>query len=127
MCVAVLGLVALAGCGGSSSKPAYCSARTNLQNAIQEITSLSPTSGISALQAAFTKVKAEANAAVSAAGSDFPTETNAIRSSMNALNSAVSALRANPSAGQIATVVGAAGNVVNSFKGFVNATASKCG
>ena len=125
MCVVVLGLVALAGCG-SSNKPAYCSARTSLENSINEVTSLSPSSGISALQAAFTNIKTDANAVVSQAKSDFPSETSAITSSVDALTSAVSALTANPSASQIATVVSAAGNVVSSFKSFVDASKSKC-
>ena len=125
VCVSVLGLVALAGCG-SSSKPAYCSARTSLENSIKEVTSLSPSSGIGALQAAFAKVKTDANTVVSQAKSDFPSETSAIRSSVDALSSAVNALKANPSASDIATVVGAAGNVVSSFQRFVDASKSKC-
>ena len=125
MCVVVLGLVALAGCG-SSNKPAYCSARTNLENSINEVTSLSPSSGISTLEAAFAKIKTDANTVVSQAKSDFPSETSAITSSVDALTSAVSALTANPSASQIATVVSAAGNVVSSFKSFVDASKSKC-
>jgi hypothetical protein len=90
------------------------------------VTSLSPSSGIGALQAAFTKVKADANTVVSEAKGDFPSETSAIKSSVAALSTAVDALRANPSAGNIATVVGAAGNVVNSFKSFIDASKSKC-
>jgi hypothetical protein len=125
VCGSVLGLVALAGCGGSS-KPAYCSARTDLQNSIREVTSLSPSSGIGALEAAFTKVKADANTVVSEAKGDFPSETSAIKSSVDALTSAVNALKANQSAGNIAAVVGAAGNVVSSFRSFVDASKSKC-
>ena len=125
VCVAVLGLVALAGCG-SSSKPAYCSARTSLENSIKEVTSLSPSSGISALEAAFTKIKTDANTVVSQAKSAFPSETSAIKSSVDALTSAVNALKVNPSPSHIATVASAAGNVVSSFKSFVDASKSKC-
>jgi hypothetical protein len=124
VCVAVLGLVALAGCG--SSKPAYCSARTNLENSVNEATSLSPSSGVSALQAQFKKIQTDANAVVSQAKGDFPSETSAIKSSVDALKSAVNALPANPSASQIASVVGSASSVVSSVKSFVDASSSKC-
>jgi hypothetical protein len=125
ICVGAVGLVALAGCG-SSSKPAYCSVRSSVQNTIKDIESLSPTSGLSALESAFTKIKTNANTVVSEAKNDFPSETSAIQSSVNSLTSAVSSLRSNPSAGNIATVAGAAGNVVSSFQSFLNATKSKC-
>jgi hypothetical protein len=124
-CVVVLGLVALAGCGGSS-KPAYCSARASLQNSIKDVTTLTASSGISKLEAALTKITTEANTVVSKAKSDFPSETSAIRSSVDALTKAVSALKANPSAGNIATVATAAGNTVSSVETFVHATKSKC-
>ena len=122
--VAALGLIALAGCG--SSKPAYCSARAELENSIKGVSSLSPTSGISALQDAFTKIKTDADAVVTKAKSDFPNQTNAIKSSIDALTSAVNALEANPSAGQIATVTGAASNAVSSVKSFIDASKPKC-
>ena len=124
VCVAVLGLVALAGCG--SSKPAYCSARTDLENSIKEATSLSLSSGTTALEAQFKKVQTDANTVVSQAKGDFPSETSAIKSSVDALTSAVNALPANPSASQIATVISSASSVVSSAKSFVDASSSKC-
>ena len=124
LCAALVGLVALAGCGGS--KPAYCSARANLQNSVQQATSLSPSSGVATLQAQFKKVQTDANAVVSQAKGDFPTETSAIKSSVEALASAVSGLKTNPSASHIATVASAAASVVSSFQNFVDASKSKC-
>ena len=44
LCTALVALVALAGCG--SSKPAYCSARTNLENSVKGLTNLNSSSGI---------------------------------------------------------------------------------
>jgi hypothetical protein len=125
VCVVVLGLVALAGCG-SSSKPAYCSARTSLENSIKQVTSLSPSSGIGGLDAAFTNIKTDANTVISQAKGDFPSETSAIKSSVDSLTTAVNALKSNPSPSNIATVTGAASNVVSSFKSFVDASKSKC-
>lgn len=124
-CLVVLGLVTLAGCG-SSSKPAYCSARTSLENSIKDVTSLSPSSGISSLEAAFAKIKTDASNVVSKAKSDFPSETAAIRSSVSTLTNAVNALKANPSASNVATVTVAAEGIVRSFQSFVNASKAKC-
>jgi hypothetical protein len=125
VCVAALVLVGLAGCGGSS-KPAYCSARADLENSINGVSSLSPSSSVSALQAQFQKVKTDANKVVTEAKGDFPTQTSAIKSSVDGLTSAVNALTANPSASQIATVISSASNVVSSVKSFVDASSSKC-
>jgi len=125
--VAALGLVGLAGCGSSSSsKPAYCSARTSLENSIRQVTSLSPSSGIAALEAAFTNIKTNPNTVISQAKSDFPSQTSAIKTSVDSLTTAINALETNPSPSNIATVTGAASNVVSSFKSFVDATKSKC-
>ena len=128
VCIAALALAALAGCGGSSSgnKPAYCSARADLENSINGVSSLSPSSSVSDLQAQFQKLKTDANKVVTQAKSDFPTQTSAIKSSVDALTTAVNTLKANPSASNVAPVVGAAGNVVSSFKTFVDASKSKC-
>ena len=124
--VAVVGLVALAGCGGSSSKPAYCSARADLQNAIQGVSNLSPTSGVSTLQAEFEKVKTAADKVITQAKSDFPNETSAIKSSVDALTSSVNALSSNPSVGQIAAVTTAASTALSSVQSFLDASKSKC-
>jgi hypothetical protein len=123
-CATAVGLIALTGCG--SSKPAYCTDRTNLENSIKGVSSLSFSSGLSGLQAQLTKIESDATTLVSSAKSDFPTETSAITSSVNALKSAVTALPSSPSPGQIATIVGDAANVVSSVTSFVNASKSKC-
>ena len=126
--VAVVGLLALAGCGGSSSssKPAYCSARADLQNSIQGVSDLSPTSGVSTLQAEFQKVKTAADKVVTQAKSDFPNQTSAIKSSVDALTSSVNALTTNPSVGQIAAVTTAASTALSSVQSFLDASKSKC-
>lgn len=122
--VAVLGVVALAACG--SSKPSYCSTRTNLENSIKGLTSLSPSSGISGLESQLKKIQTEANTLVSQAKSDFPSQTSALKSSVDALASTVKSLPENPSANQIATLSKDASDVASSVSGLVNATSSKC-
>jgi hypothetical protein len=123
--VALTAAIAVAGCGGSS-KPGYCSARTNLENSIKDVSNLSLTSGVSGLQATFQKVQSDATAVVNSAKSDFPTETSAITTSINTLQSAVKALPSSPTPGQIASVATDAAAVVSSVKTFLDASASKC-
>jgi len=123
-CIAAIGLVALAGCG--SSKPAYCSARTNLENSVKGLTSLTASSGISGLESQLNKIQSNVNTLVSEAKSDFPSETSAMKSSVDALTSAVKTIPSSPSAGQIATIATDAANVVSSVKSFEDASSSKC-
>ena len=113
--------VALAGC--SSSKPAYCTDRTNLQNSVKGLTS----SGISGIRSQLTQIQSDATTLVNSAKGDFPSETSAITSSVSTLKSAVAALPSSPSAAQIATVTRDAASVVSSVKSFTDASSSKCG
>jgi hypothetical protein len=122
--IAGVALVALAGCG--SSKPAYCSDRTNLENSVKNLPSVTSSSGISGLQSQLTTIQSDATTLVNAAKSDFPTETSAVKTSVDALQSAVKALPSSPSASQIAPIALDAKNVVNSVTSFVNASKSKC-
>jgi conjugal transfer/entry exclusion protein len=112
--------VALAGC--SSSKPAYCTDRTNLQNSVKGLTS----SGISGIRSQLTQIQSDATTLVNSAKGDFPSETSAITSSVSTLKSAVAALPSSPSAAQIATVTRDAASVVSSVKSFTDASSSKC-
>jgi cytochrome c556 len=123
--IAAVGLVALAGCG--SSKPAYCTDRSNLENSVKGLTSLNASSGISGLQSQLKKIESDSTALVNSAKGDFPSETSAITSSVASLENAVRGLSSSPSAGQIATVTSAATSVANSVNSFTDATSSKCG
>jgi hypothetical protein len=117
---AAAAVIALAGCG--SSKPGYCTDRTNLQNSVKGLTS----SGISGLKSQLNQIQSDATTLVSSAKSDFPSETGAITSSVNALKSSLAALPSSPSAAQIAAVGKDAASVVSSVKSFVDASNSKC-
>ena len=125
------GIVALAGCSSSSSSsssgpPAYCSARTNLENSIKGLTSLNASSGVSGLKSQVTAIENNASKLVDQAKGDFPTQTSAITSSVNALKSSVAGLSSSPSAAQIATITKDAGSVVSSVASFMSASSSKC-
>jgi hypothetical protein len=120
----IVGLIALGGCG--SSKPAYCSSRSSLENSIKGLTSLNLSSGLSGLQAQLQKIQGDAKALVSSAKSDFPSQTSAITSSLDSLTGAVKSIPSSPSAAQIAAIASNAATVVNSVKSFTDATSSKC-
>ena len=122
--VAAAAVVTLAGC--SSSKPAYCTDRTNLENSVKGLTSLSVSSGVSGLKSQVATISSDATALVNSAKGDFPSQTSAITSSVDALKSAVAALSSSPSAAQIATVTKDAASVVSSVNSFTNASSSKC-
>ena len=122
--VVAVALVALAGCG--SSKPAYCTDRTNLNNAVKNLPSVTSSSGVSGLTSQLATIQSDATSLVSAAKSDFPTQTSAVKSSVDTLKSAVKALPSSPSASQIAAIGLDASNVVSSVKSFVDTSKSKC-
>jgi len=112
--------VTLAGC--SSSKPAYCTDRTNLTNSVKGLTS----SGVSGLKSQLKQIQTDATTLVNSAKGDFPSETSAITSSVSALKNSVTALPSSPSTAQIATAAKDAASVVSSVKSFVDASNSKC-
>ena len=122
--VAAAALIALAGCG-SSSKPAYCSDRTNLQNSVKNL-SVTSSSGVSGLKSQINTIVSDANSVVNSAKSDFPSQTSAVKTSVDALQTAVKAVPSSPSASQIAAIGLSAKNVVSSVKSFSDATKSKC-
>jgi K+-sensing histidine kinase KdpD len=127
-CIAVLGTVALAACG--SSKPAYCSARTNLQNSSNtlrnSLANYQSGQSTSNLQSQAQTVRNDANTLVNDATKDFPSETSAISASINTLASAVRALPPNPTSSQLAQVRADAQNVRTAVQNFYNTSNSKC-
>jgi hypothetical protein len=122
---ALLGAIALTGCGGSS-KPAYCTNRANLESSIKGLTDLSVSSGLSGLQSQISKIQSDADALVSSAKSDFPSETTAIKSSVDTLASTIKSFPSSPSAADIATVGKQAASAVTAVQNFYNSTKSKC-
>lgn len=123
-CVLGATVIALAGCG--SSKPGYCSKRTNLENSVKGLTSLNPSAGISGLQTQLQKIQSDASALVNSAKGDFPSETSAIHSSVDQFTSAVKGLSSSQTPAQIGKVASAASNVVSSVNSFLSASSSKC-
>lgn len=127
-CALILGAIAAGGCGSSSSsKPAFCSARKDLENSIKGLTSLNVSSGISGLEAQLKKVESSATKLVTEAKGEFSSETHAIKSSVDSLVASAQKLKSSPSAGNIAAVTSDASKVVGSVEAFTAATTAKCG
>src|ERR1700761_9281812 len=110
--------VTLAGC--SSSKPAYCTDRTNLENSVKGLTS----SGVSGLKSQLKQIQTDATTLVNSAKSDFPSETTAIPSPVSAPKTTRRARRSSPAAAQPAAATRSAASVVSPVKSFVDASNS---
>ena len=124
--VATAALITAAGCGSSSSKPAYCSDRSTLESDVQGLSVPTSSSDITNLKTQLATIQSQATALVNSAKSDFPSETSAIKSSVDTLSSAVKALPSSPSTSQIAAIGVDAVAVTSSVKSFTDATSSKC-
>jgi hypothetical protein len=120
----VLAALLAAGCG--SSNPSYCSKADDLELAVQDLKEIDLSKGVSSVTSAVSKVQSTANAAVTAAKKDFPTETSNIDSSVSALKTTVDKLPSSPSATQIATLAIEIKSVVDAVDGFVSQTKKKC-
>jgi hypothetical protein len=124
--IVVLGLAAAAGCGGSSSKPAYCSDKSTLQSDVDALKSSVSGGDFSSLQSQVATIKSDATSLANSAKADFPSQTSAIKTSVDTLTSSVNALPSSPSTSQAAAVAADAASVVSSVKSFSDATSSKC-
>lgn len=124
--VAAAGIL-LTACGGSD-KPGYCSDRSALQQSVGDLRNVEvlQSGGVKRLQSQLQKVETDAKGLASSVKSDFPSESDAIQSSVSALKSAVQGLSANPSPQQLATVAADVKGVATAFQGFKAATDSKC-
>jgi phage-related protein len=114
------------GCGGSSApkKPAYCSDVSALKKSVKNFNVTG--GGLSGLQTQVQTIRNQANAVVSSAKSDFPTETSALKSSISGLTTAIKQLSGSASAGDFAALIPMATSVKDAVTGFTNAVSSKC-
>jgi hypothetical protein len=124
-CAVLAALLALTACGGSS-KPAYCSDRTSLENSVKGLKNVDLKNGLSGLQSQLKTIQSDATALVSSAKSDFPTQASAVKTSVQTLTGAAKSLSTSPSVSQITKIAADAAAVSTSVKGFVDATSSKC-
>lgn len=122
------GTLGLAACGGSGNgKPSYCADQAKLQSEVKQLASVDVVNGgLDAVKAQLTKIESSAQALADSAKKDFPTQTDALTSSVNALKTSSSGISGTPSAAAIAGVAANVAAVVQAVKGFTDAVASKC-
>jgi len=117
---------ALTACGGSS-KPGYCSDKSNLESTVKGLTSVDIRgNGLDALTTQLQKVETDAKTLVASAKTDFPSETSAISSSVDTLVGAIKQLPSSPSAADLVALGGDVTSVTSAVKGFTQAVGSKC-
>ena len=115
-----------AGCGGSS-KPAYCSNVSDLEQSVDDLKGVTLESGaLPTLQTDVKTVQSNADAVVSSAKQDFPSQTSALKSSVSSLSTAVTQLPASPTAAQLAQLAPMVSSVVTAAKDLESATSSAC-
>lgn len=124
MASTLVALIVATGCG--DSKPAYCSDRSKLENAVKDLPDAAKAGGTGGIQSQLTTIESEANATIDSAKDDFPTETSTLKTTVDQLKTTVEGLPPDPSAADLAAVAVNATAVVNAVKGFTSATKSKC-
>ena len=116
-----------AGCGGSSSKPDYCSNVSDLQSSVDTLKSVNLGSdSLSNVQTDVNQVENDANAVVSSAKADFPDETSALDSSVTSLSNAIKQLPASPSPQQLLALAPQISGTVTAAQNLNDATSSAC-
>ena len=118
----------LAGCG-SSSKPAYCSPVSKVENAVKSLPTVDDVkkNGVGTLKSAVVQLQQDATAAVNQAKSDFSTQTTALKSAVDTLSSTVRQIAGTPSVQTLAQLPSELSAVGTAAKNLQSAVSSKCG
>jgi hypothetical protein len=116
-----------AGCSSSSSKPAYCTAASQLKTSVQDLGNVTiNVHDLSSVQTAVSKVQSDAQTFASDVKSAYPSQTAALRTALSGLQAAVKSAAGQPSLTTVAAVVSAVGQVKTSAANLQNAAAGKC-
>lgn len=120
--------VPLLGCGSSSSsKPSYCAQQEELKKNVKALGEVNVVEGgTSSIKTALQKVETSAKGLVEAAKSEFPTQTQALDSSITELSKSVQGLSSSSSATAIATIPAQVVAVGSAVSQLASATSSKC-
>ena len=122
----------IAGCGSSSSsssKPAYCDAATETENAVKSLPTVSDVkaNGAGTLKAAVAQLQQNATTAINQAKSDFSTQTTALKTSVDTLAITVKQVASTPSVQTLAQLPAQLSAVGTAAKDLQGAVSSKCG
>jgi hypothetical protein len=130
LAAAVLALSGLAtGCSSSStsSKPAYCTAASQLKTSVHNLGNITINiHDLSSVNTAVSKVSSDAATFASEAKSAYPSQTTALKNSLTGLETAITAAKAQPSLTTIAAVVSAVTQVKTSAGNLQSAAKGKC-
>jgi predicted class III extradiol MEMO1 family dioxygenase len=124
----VSGFVAGCSSGSSgSSKPAYCTAASQLSTSVQDLGSVNvSTDGVSSLQAALNTVQTDATAFATAAKSAYPSQTTALKSSLSSLQAAINSAKGQSLPSAARAVVPAVAQVKSSASTLESAVSGSC-
>ena len=130
LAAAVLALSGLAtGCSSSStsSKPAYCTAASQLKTSVHNLGNITINiHDLSSVTTAVSKVSSDAATFASEAKSAYPSQTTALKNSLTSLETAIKSAKAQPSLTTIAAVVPAVTQVKTSAGNLQSAAKGKC-
>jgi hypothetical protein len=129
LAAAVLALSGFAtGCSSStSSKPAYCTAASQLKTSVHNLGNITINiHDLSSVTTAVSKVSSDAATFASEAKSAYPSQTTALKNSLTGLETAIKAAKAQPSLTTIAAVVSAVTQVKTSAGNLQSAAKGKC-
>ncbi len=111
----------------SSSKPAYCTAATNLKTSVSNLGNADVAkNGLSSLQTALTSVQTNAKTFASDAKSAYPSQTTALQNSLSSLGNAIKSAQGQRPVAAAAAVVPAVTQVKNSASALQSAVSGKC-
>jgi hypothetical protein len=118
--------VPLTACG-SAGKPAYCQSASALQDSIKDLGDIDvKAEGVGAVKTQLQKVQQDAQALVSSAQSDFPDQTQAIRTAAERMRTSLEKLSANPDAANVTAVGTDVRGFVSAVDDFTQAAGSSC-
>ena len=130
LAAAVLALSGLAtGCSSSStsSKPAYCTAASQLKTSVQDLGNITVNiHDLSSVNTAVSKVSSDAKTFAADAKSAYPSQTTALNDSLSGLETAIKSAQSQPSLTTVAAVVSSITQVKTSANNLQNAAAGKC-
>jgi hypothetical protein len=117
-----------AGCSSSSSsKPAYCTAASQLKTSVHNLGDVNvATNGLSSLQTAVSKVQTSATTFAADAKSAYPSQTTALKNSLSSLDAAIKSAKGQPPLTAAAAVVPSVTQVKNSASTLESAVSGKC-
>jgi hypothetical protein len=126
---AVLALAGLAaGCSSSSStKPAYCTAASQLKTSVHNLGNVTiNVHDLSSVHTAVSKVQTSAATLATDVKSAYPSQTTALKTSLSSLQTAVQSAMSQPSVTTVAAVVASVTQVKTAASSLQTAVKGKC-